>query len=41
MKQTRILLFALLISTATYGQETTNASAPPDSVYAQPGQLVS
>ena len=40
MKQTQILLLALLISTATYGQEAASASAPPDAVYAQPGQLV-
>lgn len=40
MKQTQILLLALLISAATYGQEAASASAPPDGVYASPGQLV-
>lgn len=40
MKQAQILLFTLLISTVTYGQEAANASAPPDSVYARPGRLV-
>jgi pimeloyl-ACP methyl ester carboxylesterase len=40
MKQTKILLLALLISTATYGQEAASASAPPDCFYARPGQLV-
>jgi pimeloyl-ACP methyl ester carboxylesterase len=40
MKQTQILLLAVLISTATCGQGAANASAPPDSVYARPGQLV-
>jgi pimeloyl-ACP methyl ester carboxylesterase len=40
MKQTQVLLLALLSSTASYGQEAANASAPADAVYARPGQLV-
>jgi pimeloyl-ACP methyl ester carboxylesterase len=40
MKQTQMLLLALLISTATYGQEAANASVLADAVYARPGQLV-
>ena len=40
MKQTQVLLLALLSSTASYGQEAGNASAPADAVYARPGQLV-
>jgi pimeloyl-ACP methyl ester carboxylesterase len=40
MKQTRIVLLAVLISTATSGQESMSAGAPTDSVYGRPGQLV-
>jgi pimeloyl-ACP methyl ester carboxylesterase len=40
MKQTQILLLALLSSTTSYGQEAANASAPADAVYARPGQLI-
>ena len=40
MNQTRILLLALLIAPATYGQEAAKAGAPADIVYARPGQLV-
>jgi pimeloyl-ACP methyl ester carboxylesterase len=40
MKQTRIMLLALLMSTATSGQEAARAGAPPDMVYVRPGQLV-
>ena len=40
MKETQILLLGLIITAATHGQEATHAGAPPDSVYARPGQLV-
>jgi pimeloyl-ACP methyl ester carboxylesterase len=41
MKRTRILLLAVLISTAAeYGQTAGGVGAPADMVYARPGQLV-
>ena len=40
LKQTRIVLLAVLISTATFGQEAASASAPADIVYGRPSQLV-
>lgn len=40
MKQTQILLLALLTSTATYGQEAAKTGAPADIIYASPGHLV-
>ncbi len=40
MEQTRIVLLAVLISTATSAQEAASAGAPADSVYGRPGQLI-
>jgi len=40
MKRTRVLLLAVLISTAAYGQTTGGVGAPADMVYTRPGQLV-
>ena len=40
MKQTRIMFMAVLIATGTFGQHAVSTSAPEDSVYARPGQLV-
>ena len=41
MKQTQIVLLAVLISTATSGQEAASGGVPADMIYALPGQLVS
>jgi hypothetical protein len=40
MKQTRIVLLAVLISTAASAQEAVSGGAPADIVYGRPGQLV-
>jgi pimeloyl-ACP methyl ester carboxylesterase len=40
MKQTRIVLLAVLICTAAFGQEVVSGDAPADIVYGRPGQLV-
>jgi pimeloyl-ACP methyl ester carboxylesterase len=40
MKQTRIVLLAVLICTAAFGQEAKSGDAPADIVYGRPGQLV-
>src|ERR1700726_3410903 len=40
MKRTRIVLLAVLISTATSGQDAASGGAPADIVHARPGQLV-
>ena len=40
MKRTQIVLLAVLIATASSGQEAASAGAPADIVFARPGQLV-
>jgi pimeloyl-ACP methyl ester carboxylesterase len=41
MKQTRIMLLAVLFATVASGQEAASGGVPADMVYGQPGQLVS